>query len=296
MRHGVGMPSLTHILSVLEAYTARGWHLFPCAQLSKEPLFSKRLGGRGCHDGTDQIAVLRTWFERTPSANVGVAAGKASDLTVIDVDAKNGGPASIAELAAKGLVFPKTLRAITPGGGFHLFYRYCPEIKNWSGKLARGIDTRTQGGYCVIAPSRVRRKEDGKIGAYAWLDTDTGEIRESAVITDADHIAPFPQWALQMLCPPEKPRIFQPIRPLSSERAQERLQRQADLIASEREGNRNGTLSSRAFFAYRNYVASGVASAVDVEARLVSASIDSGLSTAEAKETVRKAFEQARRR
>lgn len=290
------MPDIRHILGTLEAYTARGWHLFPCAPFAKEPLFSARRGGRGCHDGTNEHAVLRAWFERTPGANVAVATGRASALTVIDVDSKNGGEASVAELAAKGFVFPKTLRAITPGGGFHLFYRYRPEIKNWSGKLAPGIDTRTQGGYCVIAPSRVRRKEDGKVRPYSWLDTDTGEIRASAIITDADHIAPFPEWAVRLLCPPEPLVIYKPLRPMTGERAQERLQRQADLIAGTGEGNRNGALSARAFFAYRNFVASGVSSAADVEARLVSASIASGLTAHEAKETVRKAFEQARRK
>jgi hypothetical protein len=232
----------------------------------------------------------------SPNANAAVATGKSSDLTVIDIDPRSGGEVSVAELAAKGLVFPKTLRAITPGGGCHLFYRFQPEVKNWSGKLARGIDTRTEGGYCVIAPSRARRKEDGKIGSYAWLDTETGEIRESAVITDADYIAPFPAWAVQLLCPPEKPAIYQSIRPLSSERAQERLDQQAKIIAGTREGNRNGSLSARAYFAYRNFVMSGIASAGDVEAQLVAASVASGLSQTEASKTVKKAFEQAKRK
>ena len=59
------MPDIRHILGTLEAYTARGWHLFPCAPFAKEPLFSARRGGRGCHDGTNELAVLRAWFERT---------------------------------------------------------------------------------------------------------------------------------------------------------------------------------------------------------------------------------------
>jgi Bifunctional DNA primase/polymerase, N-terminal len=290
------MPNPSLIMAALEAYTARGWHLFRCTPLGKEPLVSKRHGGRGVHDATASISALQASFEQTPAANLAVATGRASDLTVIDIDPKNGGEASVAALAAKGFIFPRTLRAITPSGGFHLYYRFAPGVLNWSGKLAPGIDTRSQGGYCLIAPSQVRRKEDGKTGHYQWMDTETGEIRESAILTDADYIAPFPQWALEILCPPRKPEIFTPIRPLSSARAQERLQRQSDIIASVREGNRNGSLSSRAFFAYRNYIASGFASPLDVEARLVASSIASGLTAKEARETVQKAFEQAKRK
>lgn len=193
-------------------------------------------------------------------------------------------------------MFPPTLRALTASGGFHLVYQAHDAVKNSSSKLGQGIDTRGGNGYILLSPSRAKRKDGPGIGAYEWMDSETGEIRPDQIIKLNELIAPFPRWAIDILCPPRKPEIYVPIRPLTNERAEERLDCQSQIIASTGEGNRNGALSSRAFFAYRNYVASGVCSPADVEARLVASSITSRLTAKEARDTVQKAFEQARRK
>jgi hypothetical protein len=157
-----------------------------------------------------------------------------------------------------------------------------------------GIDTRGGNGYILISPSRARRKDGPGIGSYEWMDSETGEIRPDQILKPDEIIAPFPAWAIDILQPPRKPEIFRSIRPLTNERAQEQLQKQADIIRGTGEGNRNGALSSRAYFAWKNYVQSGVASPSDVAARLISASVASGLTVKEATATVAKAFAQAR--
>jgi hypothetical protein len=284
------MASLAHILPPLEAYTALRWHLFPVVPLERNPITK-----RGCNDATNDLDALHKRWRKTPDANIGVHCGR-SGICAVDIDPRNGGEASVAALAAKGLVFPRTLRAVTASGGFHLVYQAHDAVKNSTSKIGPGIDTRGGNGYILISPSRARRKDGPGIGDYEWMDSETGEIREDQILKPDEFIAPFPKWAIDILKPPRKSEIFRPIRPLTNERAQERLDQQAKIIRGTGEGNRNGTLSSRAFFAYRNYVASGVASPSDIEARLVAASITSGLTSKEARETVQKAFEQARRK
>src|SRR5208337_1230660 len=238
---------------------------------------------------------LQAWWKKWPAANLGVHCGR-SGIAPADLDPRNGADATVAELAAKGFIFPKTLRAITASGGFHLVYRAHEAVKNSASKIGAGIDTRGGNGYIVLSPSRAKRKDRPGVGAYEWLDSETGEIRPDQILKSDELIAPFPEWAVRLLCPPEPAAIFKPLLPVSGERAQERLQRQADIIAGTVEGNRNSTLSARAFFAHRNFVASNVASEANVEARLVAASVASGLTLHEARETVRKAFRQAERK
>jgi hypothetical protein len=277
-------------MTALEAYTALEWHLFPIVPLERNPITK-----RGCNDATNDLDALRKRWRRNPDANIGVHCGR-SGICAIDIDPRNGADASIAALTAKGLVFPRTLRAVTASGGFHLVYQAHEAVKSSASKLGAGIDTRACNGYILLSPSKAKRKDGPGIGSYEWMDSETGEIRPDQLLKPGELIAPFPQWAADILKPPRKPEIYRSIRPLTNERAQERLSRQADVIRGTGEGNRNGTLSARAFFAYRNFVTSGVASACDVEAQLVSASIASGLSAKEARETVQKAFEQGRRK
>jgi Bifunctional DNA primase/polymerase, N-terminal len=284
------MPNLDLIMAALEAYTALGWHLFPVVPLERNPMTK-----RGCNDATNDLDALHKRWRKAPDANIGVHCGR-SGICAVDIDPRNGGEASVAALASKGLMFPRTLRAITASGGFHLIYRAHDAVKNSASKLGAGIDTRGGNGYILLSPSLAKRKDGPGIGAYEWMDGDTGEIREDQILKPDELIAPFPLWAIDILRPPPRPEIYRPIRPLTNERAQERLQRQAGIIRSTSEGNRNGTLSSRAYFAWKNYVQSGVASEGDVAARLISASVASGLTVKEATETVEKAFAQARRK
>jgi hypothetical protein len=277
-------------MAAIEAYVARRWHLFPVAALDRVPLLKN-----GCNGASADLGRLQAWWQKWPEANIGVHCGR-SGICAVDIDPRNGGEASVAALAAKGLIFPCTLRAVTASGGFHLIYRAHEAVKNSTSKLGAGIDTRGANGYILLSPSRAKRKDGPGIGSYEWMDSETGEIRPDQLLKPDELISPFPEWAIDILRPPHKPEIFRPIRPLTNERAQARLQRQAQIIASTGEGNRNGTLSSRAFFAYKNFVVSGVASASDVEARLVASSIASGLSAREARETVQKAFDQAKRK
>jgi len=277
----------------IESYLRLGFKVFPIAAGNRCPLIK---GGNGCHDATDNLDQICAWWHRWPRANWGIAAGEVSNLLIVDFDPVNGADASVAKLAAEGKIFTPTLQVLTASEGRHLYYRFAPGLKNWSSKLAPGIDIRTSGGFVVAPPSRAKSKIDGKLHAYSWIDPGTGEVRKDTKLNDGDVISPLPGWIIDALKPAQTYRVFQPIRRLTNEMAQACLVRQTDLIRSEHEGNRNGSLSSRAFYAYKNYVMTGIASESTLAAQLLSAAVSTGITCKESVDTIQKAFEAAKRK
>lgn len=161
-------------------YAARGWHVFPlhsvrvdeegkahcscgvaeCPDAGKHPR-----GRRGVKEATNDIDKIREWFDwNAPPSNIGIATGKSSGLTVIDVDTGPGkdGAASWAELIAEGGE-PDTLCAETGSGGMHLLFKYNSGLKTAANVLGKAIDVRNDGGYIVAAPSG--HKSGGR---YSW--------------------------------------------------------------------------------------------------------------------------------
>ena len=187
------------------AYATEGWWVLPvaspgplvctcggpCDNPGKHPLTR-----RGVHDASADPAQIRRWWRRWPGANVGIATGARSGLSVVDVDLHHGATASLDALAAAGHVLPPTLRALTGGGGFHLFYRQPAEVTvpNTVGRLPGieeplpGIDLRGDGGYVVAPPSR---HVSGR--PYRWPDDQP------------DAMATLPRW-LWAPPPPPSPR------------------------------------------------------------------------------------------
>jgi hypothetical protein len=168
-------------LPVALGYAARGWAVFPlhtiisarcscrrdCPHPAKHPV-----ARHGLHDATADERTIRSWWDRWPWANIGVATGTASGIVVIDVDPAHGGTHSLAHLQSLMGSLPDTLTARTGGGGVHLLYAHPGgEIRNTAGRLPGitdplpGIDLRGDGGYIVAAPSRHRSG-----AAYSWVD------------------------------------------------------------------------------------------------------------------------------
>lgn len=100
---------------------------------------------------------LNRWLEKHPAANIGIAAGELSGVTVVDSDNPNVTPM---ELFA---IYGETPLVIqTPSGGYHLYYRHNGEgCKRLAEKK---IDIKGQGGY-VVAPDSVN-PQTGKTYRY----------------------------------------------------------------------------------------------------------------------------------
>jgi len=101
---------------------------------------------------SDPKQVRALWFD-FPLSGIAVATGRGSNLWVFDVDAKNGGLETLAELERKHGALPPTVVANTGGGGKHFYFTYPgPEYRNTAHKMGQGLDSRGDGGFVVAPP------------------------------------------------------------------------------------------------------------------------------------------------
>jgi hypothetical protein len=112
-------------------------------------------------EATTAERVIRAWWSQWPKARVGLLTG--GPIAIIDVDPRNGGTESLDRLEKQYGPLPVGPRAITGGGGWHLYFRKPPEhsLRSKSGAFGAefpGLDSRGEGGQ-VVAPG-----SDG----YCW--------------------------------------------------------------------------------------------------------------------------------
>jgi hypothetical protein len=97
--------------------------------------------GHGVHDATTDVTTIASWWGGQYSGcNIG---GRVPDsMFVLDVDPRNGGLESLAEMRAKHGSLPETLMTLSGrgDGGCHRFYRRPPG--RLSSKLLGGTDKR----------------------------------------------------------------------------------------------------------------------------------------------------------
>ena len=141
-------------------YLARGWSVIPMAEKAKRPAIAwKPYQSRCVSEKT-----LREWFRRSPAYNVGIVTGARSGLVVMDVDPRHGGTQSLKALEREHGDLPKTMEALTGGGGRHLYFSHPGTVVHNRAGIAPGIDLRGDGG-CIVAPPSVH--PSGK--RYRWL-------------------------------------------------------------------------------------------------------------------------------
>lgn len=160
------------VLRAIHAYASRGWHLFP--------LHSVRGGACSCSEGascgnpgkhprvatgfraaTNDRAQLTAWHQRWPECNWGLACG-ASGVVVVDIDPRNGGDDSLADLERAHGKLPSTTTALTGGGGQH--YMFSADGHTVPSRvLAPGVDLKADGGYVVLPPGT-----HASGGTYRW--------------------------------------------------------------------------------------------------------------------------------
>jgi hypothetical protein len=100
------------------------------AKSGKTPMTS-----HGVHDATDNFDTFRRLVGDAANFNIGVATGTASDVIVVDVDPRNGGNKSLAELKARLGPLPTTLTCES-GDGMHFYFRAPPDLaKSPSGNI-----------------------------------------------------------------------------------------------------------------------------------------------------------------
>jgi len=171
------------ILTAALAYARLEWPVFPVG-LDKAPLTK-----HGFQDATTHAGLIEEWWtKRYPDANV--ALGIPQGLVVLDFDPRNGAPEP--EAFKWGDHYP--VRAETPSGGTHLYFKVDPELE-LRGKLMQGIDVKAGGkGYVLLPPSR---REDGKEYTWYGAQVDMEDRAEDLYLTD------LPEWVLSVITRPE---------------------------------------------------------------------------------------------
>ncbi|ACA15693.1 Bifunctional DNA primase/polymerase [Methylobacterium sp. 4-46] len=162
-----------------------------CRHPGKHPM--ARFAPSGFKDATTDTRAVRQWFEAVPGANIGMATGK---VTIIDVDPRHGGDATLAALEAEHGPLPHTVRARTGGGGQHIFFRPPAGVTvgcygDPNSPLGHGLDVRGAGGYIVAVGS-----DHISGGRYEW-SAEHHPLRGAPV-------APLPEWMAARLAKPER--------------------------------------------------------------------------------------------
>ena len=140
---GSAAPSLQEVAQLAQnlARNCR-YAVFPC-RADKRPACP-----HGFKDATHDPDEVPALWRRFPGPLIGVATGEKSGFDVLDIDVKH--DAARAWLLTAEAQIPPTRTYQTRSGGFHLLFRHAPGVHNTESHIARGIDTRGEGGYIVF--------------------------------------------------------------------------------------------------------------------------------------------------
>jgi hypothetical protein len=240
----------------LRAAIATGLPCFPCGP-NKRPAIPGPGGHK--HATSDPAALCELW-RRFPGPLVGVPTGEASGLSVFDYDGQRHSEAR-AWLAAYRVQLPTTRIHRTRSGDLHFLFEHAPGVRNSQGRLAKGVDTRGDGGYAIWWPAA---------GCPVACDSP---------------LAPWPQWLLQALRPRSAPRSQLPTEPLDQRRFEGVLRK----VKFAPESQRNSSLFWGACRLGEAVTLGEIAAAVAVTA-LMRAAVATGLPEREARRTIESAF------
>lgn len=102
---------------------------------------------------TTDHATIVAWWQRYPSARVGVATGGEGGIDVLDFDVSGGKPglAQLERLIEDGVIETGTFRVVgTPSGGRHLWFAGTDQRNKQNDKAVPGVDFRGVGGMVLV--------------------------------------------------------------------------------------------------------------------------------------------------
>jgi bifunctional DNA primase/polymerase-like protein/AAA domain-containing protein len=178
---GASPPKLSLLGRSALAYAERfGWAVHPLKPGAKTPL-----SAHGFKDASKDPEQIRACWTQHPEANIGVATGAISGISVLDEDVKNGAGGEVtltALLAEHGESLESHVRQTTWSGGRQYFFAYDPRARQGAGSYGEGLDGRNDGGYVVAPPSVVNGKR------YAW----------AVKPAEGGACLPMPAWLLEL--------------------------------------------------------------------------------------------------
>jgi len=171
------------------AYAHQGWKVVPlhtapagrctCGRVDCESPGKHPRTPHGSKDASSDETTISAWWERWPDSNLGIVPDPR--IAVLDVDPRNGGDDSLADLERDYGRLPTTAAVATGGGGRHFYFRLPEgEFRKRPG-FRPGLDLLIGTSY-VIAPPSVHASG----GDYYW------------VTRPDEGIAPIPSWLVEV--------------------------------------------------------------------------------------------------
>jgi hypothetical protein len=202
--------------------------VFPCLP-DKRP--ATPCGFKDASADPDRIAWL---WERWPGPLIGVATGEMSGFDVLDVDAgkcPDDAPREIVEKREAARAWwhanvariPDSRAYETGSGGIHVYFRHDPRVRCSQSVIARGVDTRGDGGYVIH-----------------WF---------AAGLECFDHNPPaaWPEWLLEALAPkPRTPPRSAARRPRQDSNVEDVIRRAIQRVGGAPEGAKHQELRKAA--------------------------------------------------
>lgn len=141
------------------------WSVIPINPKNKKPLIPWKEWSSALAS-EEQIEI---WWNMWPDANIGLCTGQVSGVLVVDIDEHEctGSIEYMKEVYLQQFPgdphppYTHTVRAKTPRGGEHWFFLYTPGMV--SRRCIPHVDLKTDGGYVIIAPSKINGK------GYEWI-------------------------------------------------------------------------------------------------------------------------------
>jgi Bifunctional DNA primase/polymerase, N-terminal/AAA domain len=146
-------------------YASRGWPVLPlhtvnggacscgdpnCISPGKHPR-----SAHGVKDASVDLQQIRRSWEQWPEADIGLATGAISGIVAFDIDSKNGGEASYAQLQQEAPdAFADLLKVRIGSEGTQLWFQHPGGHLTSRSNIRPGIDFRGDEGYVVAPPSR----------------------------------------------------------------------------------------------------------------------------------------------
>ena len=148
----------TQSLQHLKCMANYGFYLLPVQPLTVTK--GLRLHVKHAQATTD-FQQIEQWYNQYKDGWWAIATGEKYGLPIIDIDL-HGDKDGFKSLRENGLQLFSTFEQRTPNGGLYLGYAYNESVPTKS-NIDAGIDTRNNGGFILIAPT----KKNGK--TYEWI-------------------------------------------------------------------------------------------------------------------------------
>jgi hypothetical protein len=151
------------------------WPVFPVKPGQKTPLTT-----HGFLDATTDSEKIAAWWKQYPNANIGMPTGERSNTLIVDVDIKEwegkSGDKTLAMLEIEHCPLPSTVKLWTWSGSYQLLFTHRPDVVSRAGAFGQWLDSRSQGGYTILPPSRIT--DSGRVGQYHWDGDPAGARAE----------------------------------------------------------------------------------------------------------------------